>query len=152
MQVGDLGMLMHAIENDSDSKQHLKSCLKLDDPVRWNRLREAVNMAVAVDNRIRVFCSTSHSGSDGDDLYVLFNTHEGRIFFDTKDPNDPKLSDPPSILGMLTRAAGSNNVPTCVPYGIPCLMQAGQRAVLRANTLAFDAAHTCHHVYCVVDL
>jgi hypothetical protein len=112
MQVGDLGKLMHAIEDDNDAKQHLKSCLKLDDPVRWNRLREAVNMAVAVDNRIRVYCSTSHAGSDGDDLYLLFNTHEGRICFD-QGPHESKHSESSTILGILTRAAGSSNVPRC---------------------------------------
>jgi hypothetical protein len=113
-QVGDLGVLLHEVEHDLEAKQHLKSSLKLDDPVRWNKLREAVNAAVPVDNRVRMFCSTSHTDTDGDDLYVLFYAHEGKIGFEQKDPRDHRLPDPPSVLGMLHRQAGGSNSMTYV--------------------------------------
>lgn len=110
-QVGQLGALLKELENKNDLRQHFKSVLKLDDLARWNKLLDAINSAVADDNRVRIF-ETKPSRADTDNLKLLFNAHQGQIVFEEKEAHG---NSPPSIIGIIYRMAGANLVPTCVP-------------------------------------
>jgi hypothetical protein len=75
--VGDLGRLLRVIEADTALVRQLRDILRFPDDTRWQRLLEAVQNSVVVDNRVRAFECLANGGN----LLLLFACHEGQIDF-----------------------------------------------------------------------